>query len=84
MPHVASRSDWLRNVLAWAARRLFGDDTLARVMLASRPCSMPEFTQWVRRRDAYRRVFHEQVTIRLIPGRGVRSRRPPGMGQVRV
>ncbi|KAI0731179.1 amidase signature domain-containing protein [Earliella scabrosa] len=56
-----SLPDWLRNVLAWAARRLFGDDTLARVMLASRPCSMPEFTQWVRRRDAYRRVFHEQV-----------------------
>ncbi|TFK94168.1 amidase signature enzyme [Polyporus arcularius HHB13444] len=52
---------WVRKTLAWALRRLFGDDVFARVTLATRPCSMQEYTQWVRRRDAYCRKFEREV-----------------------
>ncbi|KAI0741898.1 amidase signature enzyme [Daedaleopsis nitida] len=52
----------LRSALAWTVRQLFGDDALARIILASRPCSdMQEYAQWIRRRDDYRRLFTQQV-----------------------
>lgn len=57
-------ADWLRDVVAWTTRRVFGDDALARVILASRPCaSMLEYAEWIRRRDDYRRLFTQQVSI---------------------
>ncbi|RPD64393.1 amidase signature enzyme [Lentinus tigrinus ALCF2SS1-7] len=52
---------WVRRTLAWALRKFFGDSVFARVTLATRPCSMPEYTQWVRRRDVYCRKFESEV-----------------------
>lgn len=53
---------WLRSILAWATRRIFGDSILSRVISACRPChSVQEYTEWVITRDACRRTFHEEV-----------------------
>ena len=76
---------WLRNVLAWATRSIFGDSILSRVITACQPCrSVQEYTHWVQKRDASRRLFHEEVKLTNDFDGSTCSPWPSGLGKTWV